>query len=130
LETAEPAEVIAAVADFYELEVNELEEQVIEARVFNALVGNSVRRDFQRLFIPAEGRVALVDHERAFPLSDEIEPAIADGCRPMPPDLVLGLQTLDRDELRTSLGNDLSLAQIDALLERRDRLLVACRSSN
>ena len=48
----------------------------------------------------------------------------------MRPDLVLGLQTLDRDELRTSLGNDLSLTQIDALIERRDRLLVACRSSD
>ena len=129
LENAEIAEIVTAVADYFELDAHELEEQVIEASVFNALIGNPVRQDFQSLFIPAEGRVALVDHERAFPTTDEVETALREGCRPMPPDLFVGLAMLDREELRAGYSEYLSLAQIDALLTRRDRILDACGPS-
>jgi len=128
LETADADEIIAAVSDYFELEPGELQEQVVEARVFDALIGNTTRRGYERLFIPAEGRIALVGHDCAFPSSGEATPMTP--CSPMPPDLTSGLMMLDREELRTHLGDYLSNAQIDALLERRDRVLAVCNPSS
>jgi len=128
LESAEPSEIISAVAEFYELDRDELEQQVVEARVFNALIGGSVREDFQRLVIPAEGRIALVDHDRAFPPSIEVDAALVDGCRPLPADLAVNLEALEREELSVSFSELLTSAEINALLTRRDRILEACVS--
>ena len=98
---------------------------MIEARVFDALIGNPGRSAHERLFIPSEGRIALVDHERAFPTTGEITPTKP--CNPMPPDLVSGLIMLEREELRANLGDYLSREQIDAMLQRRDRILESCQ---
>ena len=128
LENAGDDEIIAAVSDYFELEPGELHEQVVEARIFDALIGNDQRRDHESLFMPSEGRIALVGHDRAFPSSGEVIPETP--CSPMPPDLVSGLMMLDREELRTHLGKHLSNRQIDALLQRRDRVLAVCNIEN
>jgi hypothetical protein len=63
LEGAPPEETIKAVAEAYRLGLEELKEQVIRARVFDGLIGNLGRTDLDKLFVPAEGRVALVDQD-------------------------------------------------------------------
>jgi hypothetical protein len=126
LEEATRAQIIQAVAGHYGVDADDLKEQVIRARAFEALIGNRERQDYARLFIPAEGRLALVDHERAFIPSPEIPAEILDGCGPMPPDMEVVLKSLDKEELEKGLGDYLSDAQIEALLERRDKVLEVC----
>jgi hypothetical protein len=126
LEEATREQIIQAVAEHYGVDIADLKEQVIRARAFEALIGNRQRQDYARLFIPAEGRIALVDHESAFISSAEIPMDILDGCGPMPADMEVALRSLDKEELEQGLGNYLSNAQIEALLERRDKVLDSC----
>jgi len=128
LDDAEPAELIRSVSEQYSVPIDELEEQVIRARVFDALIGNLNRREDDKLFIPGEGRVALVDHERCFTPTTEIHPFLLSNCSPMPADLENALRSLDREELQMNLGGYLTPAQIDSVLARRDRVVEACRS--
>ncbi len=128
LDDAEPAELIRSVSEQYGVPIDELEEQVIRARVFDALIGNLNRREDDKLFIPGEGRVALVDHERCFTPTTEIHPFLLSNCSPMPADLENALRSLDREELQMNLGGYLTQGQIDSVLARRDRVVEACRS--
>jgi hypothetical protein len=126
LEGAPPEKTIETVARTYGLGVEELRQQVIRARVFDGLIGNLGRRDADKLFVPAEGRVVLVDHDGAFGLSSDLDPALLDPCRPIPADLQDYLRMLNADRLREKLGDSLDDAQIDAILKRRDRVLGVC----
>jgi len=126
LEGAPPEKTIAAVAEAYGLGLDELKEQVVRARVFDGLIGNLGRTDVDKLFIPAEGRVALVDQDEAFGLSTELDPALLNPCRPMPADLRIHLMELNTEELQEDLGEYLNDAQIGAVLKRRDKVLEAC----
>jgi hypothetical protein len=126
LEGASPDKTIQAVAEAYGLGLDELEEQVIRARVLDGLMGNLGRSDVDKLFIPAEGRVALVDQDEAFGLSTELDAALMDPCRPLPADLRIYLMELSADNLKDDLGNYLNSAQIDAILKRRDEVLELC----
>jgi hypothetical protein len=126
LQGAGPEETIKAVAASYGIGSEELRQQVVGARVFDGLIGNQEREDPDKLFVPAEGRVSLVDHEQAFSLSADLDPDLLYPCRPMPADLRTQLMTLSRDKLETSLGDYLSDTQIDAMLKRRDRVLELC----
>jgi len=129
LDDAEPAELIRSISEEYGVPIDDLEEQVIRARVFDALIGNLNRRDNDKLFIPGEGRVALVDHERCFTPTTEIHPFLISNCSPMPADLENELRSLDQEELQTNVGGYLTPAQIDSVLARRDRIVEACRSA-
>ena len=126
LQGAGPEETIRAIAQSYGLGVEELRKQVIRVRVFDGLIGNQEREDDDKLFDPSEGHVCLVDHEQAFPLSTDLDPALLDPCRPMPADLRNALMMLDAAELRSEVGDYLSEEQIDAVLKRRDRVLELC----
>jgi hypothetical protein len=129
LEGAPPEETIKAVAEAYGLGLDELKEQVVRARVFDGLIGNLGRTDVDKLFIPAEGRVALVDQDEAFGLSPEVDAELMNPCRPMPADLRIYLMELNAEDLQEDLGELLNPAQIDAVLTRRDRVLELCGSS-
>jgi hypothetical protein len=129
LEGAPPEETIQAVAETYGIGVEELKEQVVRARVFDGLIGNQEREDDDKLFVPAEGHVCLVDHEKAFPISTELDPALLDPCRPIPADLRSHLMMLSAEELQSNLGDYLTEGQIDAVLKRRDRVLELCGAS-
>lgn len=129
LEGAPPEKTIAAVAEAYGLGLDELKEQVIRARVFDGLIGNLGRTDVDKLFIPAEGRVALVDQDEAFGLSTELDPALLNPCRPIPADLRIYLMELNTEDLEDDLGDYLNTAQIDAILKRRDKVLELCGAS-
>lgn len=130
LDDAEPAELIRSISERYGVPIDELEDQVIRARVFDALIGNLNRRDNDKLFIPGEGRVALVDHVRCFTPTTEIHPFLLENCTPMPADLENELRSLDQEELQTNVGGYLTPAQIDSVLARRDRIVEACRSGS
>jgi hypothetical protein len=129
LEGTPPEETIKAVAETYGLGLEELREQVIRARVFDGLIGNLGRTDVDKLFVPAEGRVALVDQDEAFGLSIDLDPALLIPCRPIPADLRVYLMMLNAEELQSTLGDYLNDAQIEALLQRRDRVLELCSAS-
>jgi hypothetical protein len=45
----------------------------------------------------------------------------------MPADLRNALVMLDTDALRSTVGDDLTKGQIEAVLKRRDRVLELCR---
>ena len=126
LDDVEPAELIRSVSEEYGVPIDELEEQVIRARLFDALIGNLNRRENDKLFIPGEGRVALVDHERCFAPTTEIHPFLLSNCTPMPADLEIELRSLDREELQANVGAYLTPEQIDSVLARRDRIVEAC----
>ena len=126
LEDATKDEIVEAVAEHYGKNLSGLREQVLSARAFEALVGNQHQQDYAKLFIPAEGRVALVDHERAFGASSEIPADLLATYCPIPADIALALQCLSKEEVESGLSDYLSDAQIEALLERRDHVLSSC----
>jgi len=126
LEGATREETLRSIAETYGLGIDELTEQVIQARVFDGLIGNQDREDDDKLFVPAEGRVSLVDHEQAFSLSTDLELTLLQPCRPIPAEYRNALMMLDQDELGSALGEYVSEGQIDAVLKRRDRILEIC----
>jgi hypothetical protein len=127
LEGAQLDAVVRSVAEKYGTTRHALEDQVLRARVFDGLIGVLDRQDADALFVPEAGRMALVNHARAFGPTREIRPITLQTCRPLPADLLEGLVALNREGLMSDLGPLLSREQIDALLARRDRLLEACR---
>jgi hypothetical protein len=126
LEGSPPEETIEAVAQAYGVGLQELREQVIGARVLDGLIGNLDRPDVDKLFLPGEGRVALVDQDEAFGLSTEIDPVLLEPCRPMPADLHVYLGMLSAESLEDDLGDLINAAQIEAILKRRDRVMELC----
>lgn len=88
-------------------------------QTFDSLIGNRDRHDGAILVSPA-GEIVLIDHTRSFGSSVEIED---------PPDrldrqMVDGLRALERRRLTEKLSGLLSDHEIEALLERRDALMV------
>jgi hypothetical protein len=126
LEEASAEETIRTVAEAYALDPEDLERQVIQARVFDGLIGNLDRPDVDTLIAPAEGRVVLVDQDEAFGLTTELDATLLSPCRPIPADLRIYLSMLNAEELQSDLGDSLTAAQIDAILKRRDRILELC----
>ena len=127
LEGAQLDAVVRSVAEKYGMTVHALEDQVLRARVFDGLAGVLDRQEADALFIPESGRVALMNHSRAFGTTREIRPMTLQTCRPLPADLLEGLVGLNREGLTSDLGSYLTREQIDALLARRDRLVEACK---
>ncbi len=77
----------------------------------------------------------IADNTMAFSLSPEIvflavpeeaEPYIAHPCDPMGPAMKQALVSLQADELYRVLGKYVTKEQIDALLQRRDKLVELC----
>ncbi len=127
LEGKEREETIARISERYGLNLNELKEQVYRARLFDALIGKRKRDDEDKLLVPIEGRVLLVDHEEAFPEGSAIDFMVPVACNVLEADLELSLETLDRTELEAELGLYLNSQQIGAILERRDKIFEQCQ---
>lgn len=94
--------------------------ELAEGRVFDALIGNHNREPSDILCLVNGEQVFLIDHSRAFSESSDLDPN--DGAT-LAPDMAQALRSLDRKSLRKELGDLLSSRQIDALLERRDKIL-------
>jgi hypothetical protein len=125
LEQVERDEALHRLAERYSLDLKELMGQAAKVRAFDALIGNPGREDEDRLWIPRDRKVALVDHERAFSSNREVDASLL--CEYLDPDFRLSLQSLQVDDLRTGLSKYLSEDQIGALLARRDRILDRCK---
>ncbi|MEE8522626.1 MAG: metallophosphoesterase [Thermoanaerobaculia bacterium] len=112
-------------AEAFDLEVYKTEttvEQLALAEIFDALIGNPGREPSDVLYPVSGDRVFLIDHSQAFPVSSELFWG-EDEIPRIPPELVEALRSLRRDSLEAELGELLSGRQIDALLERRDKIL-------
>ena len=91
--------------------------------VFESLVANVDLTPRNILVTPADGRLWLIDHGRAFRGSSR-PPDVGLGKRvPVPDWLVPRLEALDRDTLEAELSEVLDRKQIRAILKRRDFLL-------
>ena len=96
--------------------------QLTRAEVFDALIGNASRKPADILALVNDGTVLLIDHSKAFSTTADL-PAQAAGDLSVPPSLAKALERLDRPNLVSQLGELISDAQIDALLDRRDKIL-------
>lgn len=96
--------------------------QLALGRVFDALIGNAARKPADILGLVNRDRLALIDHSKAFSTSTEL-PDRLDRPVSLPAPLAAALEELDREGLAARLGKLLSEEQIDALLERRDKIL-------
>lgn len=126
LEQVERDEALRRLAERYNLDLKELMGQAAIVRTFDALIGNPGREDEDRLWIPRDRKVALVDHERAFTLNTNVDPSLL--CEYLDPNIRLAMQSLQLEELRAGLSRYLSEEQIGALLTRRNRVLERCPS--
>ena len=115
-----------AVARNYGLDFEVLKAQAARVWIFDALIGNPGREEEDALLIPVEGRVAVVDHERAFSLATNVEAILRKPCDYLDPELELAIETLDEGRLGSDLGGFLSMDQVKAVMARRDRVLELC----
>ena len=92
-------------------------------KIFDALVLNTDRTLDNQLVTPADWKLYLIDHSRAFRRSHEL-PEIFE-VRPvrLPRSLLPRLEALDIEDLRPLLREVLSSARIRAVMARRDRIL-------
>lgn len=97
-------------------------DQLVRSAVFDALIGNHQRLPSDVLTLVSGKNVYLIDHSTAFSTRWEL-PTRTGPPLAVPPDFALALRELDRGALVGELGELLSESQIDALLERRDRIL-------
>lgn len=95
-------------------------QQVSRMKMFDNLIYNADRNSGNFL-VDAENNIVLIDHSRAFidrkDLLDKWLPAQFDRR------LVEGIKALDEETLKEHLGELLMGGQINAILERRDKLL-------
>jgi len=112
-------------AEAYELALFDSEtarEQLGRGEVFDLLIGNHDRGPDDVLSLVQGGRLYLIDHSKAFSTSTEVvwregQAATVD------PAFLSAIEKLDRSSLIQELSELISEDQIDALLERRDRIL-------
>lgn len=97
-------------------------DRLAQGEIFDALIGNQ-DRDLADILCRVGGHeLFLIDHSKAFSTSTEI------GWDPgktvaIDPKLSGALRALDRESLRENLGDLISERQIEAVLERRDKIL-------
>ena len=96
-------------------------QQMQLVRLFDQLIAN-VDRNVGNLVISHDWRLFPIDHTRAFRRNHELKSAAnvtrADRV------VVDRLKTLDRDTLKKSIGKYLTTFELDALLARRDAILL------
>ena len=95
--------------------------QMYRMRVFAALTRDT-DRNLGNVLITADWKVMMIDFTRAFRLQPEL-PNIKDLAR-CDRALLAKLESLTKDGVKQSVGNDLTGAEVDAVLKCRD-LLVA-----
>jgi hypothetical protein len=91
--------------------------------LFDALILNEDRKGSDQLITPEDWKLHLVDHSRAFPVSEEIPPGFLVRPASLSRALLHRLIELDTESLPELLAGLLTDTQIEALLERRDKIL-------
>ncbi len=93
------------------------------AALFDALIFNTDRNLGNTLATPADGRIHLIDHSRAFRLANRLPESFDRKEIRLPRALYERLAALDEGHLQEFLGEQLSLPRIRALLRRRDLIV-------
>ena len=96
--------------------------QLALGKIFDALIGNASRKPADILSLVGREKVLFIDHSKAFSTSSDL-PAHVGQTLSIPAPLTEALEGLDRKALDTQLGELISDVQIEALLERRDKIL-------
>jgi hypothetical protein len=116
-------------AESYELDLYKTEitaRQLAHGEIFDALIGNHDRRASDVLCLVNGEQVFFIDHSQAFSLSADL--GWKEGqVLSLEPRLAEALSSLDRESLEKDLGELISDRQIEALLERRDKILAAAK---
>lgn len=118
-------------AEAYDLDLFENEtvsEQLEQSEIFDALIGNFDRGPDDQLCLVNREKVLLIDHSKAFSTSPEI-PGRAGRSYSVDPRLLAELQGLEQDHLEQLLGDLLSERQIEAIMQRRDKILARLSAS-
>lgn len=98
--------------------------QVFKMRMFDNLIHN-IDRNLGNSLITDDWQLRLIDHSRSFRKATTLrEP---DQLARFSRSLLDAMARLEKSELRTRLGRYITVFQIDALLERRDRLLALAK---
>jgi hypothetical protein len=98
--------------------------QVFKMRMFDNLIHN-IDRNLGNSLITDDWQLRLIDHSRSFRKATTLrEP---DQLARFSRSLLEAMARLEKGELRARLGRYISVFQIDALLERRDRLLALAK---
>ena len=89
-------------------------------RVFDALIANTDRNSGNLLWT-TDGKMWMIDHTRAFRLQrTPSNPQLLQRCER---DLLTALRKLSEEQLKTTMRNNLTGPEIDALLARRDAIV-------
>ncbi|MFA9453553.1 MAG: hypothetical protein ACERK6_06500, partial [Candidatus Aminicenantaceae bacterium] len=106
-----------------------MEQELSDARAFKALLDIEGQDDRAKMLLGRERRILMANLTQGFSESPEIQERYLQQDSdilielPLSPFLELKLRELNKKELRKKLKGLISNKQIDALLERRDRLL-------
>ena len=100
-----------------------LAQQKAIMNLFDALICNTDRNLGNYLVDDSDWRLYLIDHSRAFRVVSELPDGFADNLIRVPRTLYKRLEQLNESSLTALLGDLLGAAQIESLLERRDRIL-------
>lgn len=93
-------------------------------RLFDALILNLDRKPSDQLVTPADGKLHLLDHSRSFQLSTELPQAFLERPVSLPRALLPRLARLESESLSQLLEGLVTDSQIEAMLHRRDIILV------
>jgi hypothetical protein len=96
------------------------------ARIFDALIGNMIRKDTDVLYEPEREWVYLVDHSSAFSDSTDLSTMLGEESCHLEPEMELALRALSRKELVKQLTPWVTKEQVRTVLVRRDALLKLC----
>jgi hypothetical protein len=99
-----------------------MDRQLEQGKVFDALIGNFDRGPDDHLCLVNRDRLLLIDHSKAFSTSGELSGGEGDSLA-VASWLLAEIRSLDRESLGELLGDLISDRQIEALLQRRDRVL-------
>jgi len=91
--------------------------------LFDALILNEDRKESDQLITTGDWKLHLVDHSRAFQTSTEMPPSFLSQPASLSRSLLRRLVLLNTESLGDALEGLLSDAQIEAMLERRTKIL-------
>jgi len=83
-----------------------------------------------KMVLPISRRVMLADNGIAFAEEPTVEPFLPEGCGPVGPAFLHELGKLELATIKKDLDKLLSSAEIEAIMKRRDALLVKCAEEN
>ena len=99
-------------------------QQMDTIRIFDQLIYN-MDRSQENLLITKDWKVWMIDHTRSFRKHSTLRnPAAITHCNP---DLYRALKDLRRQDVAREIGEFVNDEEIDALMDRRDRILERLR---